>query len=69
LGGEELIGIVRSDARGILADHAWRGLAVDVDGGGGFVDGSEARRHHDGGDDGDEDEGQIFHLLRRRIQR
>ena len=35
-----------------------RAPAVDIDGGGGFVDGGEARGNHHGGDDGDEDEGE-----------
>ena len=58
LRGQKLIGVIGGHAERVLADYAGGGLAVDIDGGGGLVDGSEARRHDHGGDHGDQDERQ-----------
>ena len=57
LSGEELIGVVGRHARGVLADDGGGSLPVDVDGGGGFVDGGKAGRDYHGGGDADQDEG------------
>ena len=63
LGGQELIGVVGGHAGGVLADDGGGRLAVDIDGGGGFVDGGEARGDHHGGGDADQDEGQDSPLV------
>ncbi len=56
MGGEVLVGVVGGVLRGFLAEDSGGLLAVDIDGGGGFVDGGEAQGDDEGrkGDGGDE---------------
>src|SRR5450755_1469390 len=49
LGGDKLVGVVEGHARGVLANDGGGHLAIDIDGGGGFVDRSQAGGDNDGG--------------------
>ena len=56
LRGEELVGVVGGVLQRFLAEDAGGHLAIDVDGGGGFVDGREAEGDDQGGEHGSGDE-------------
>src|ERR1035437_7441784 len=58
LSGKVLIGVVGRHARSILANDAGGHLTINVDAGGGFIDGGKARRYYYGGSHAKHDEGE-----------
>src|ERR1017187_3393715 len=63
LGSEELVGIIRRYARGVLTDRGGWHLAIDVHGSGGFVDRREARGDDHGRRHAAEDEAEDLPAL------
>jgi hypothetical protein len=55
---QKLVGIISARSRGGVSDHAGRRLPVDIDHGGGFVDGGYARRDNERGQLASGNEGQ-----------